>query len=352
MTADLPQQTAERVPKVTVMMCTRNRQENLLPAVQAVLACDYDDFELIVLDQSDDRSTSDALKALRADDHRLGYVRLDFAGKPRALNVGLSLGRGEYFLLTDDDCEPEAGWINAMVGAMREDPTLGCVFGDVSAVEHDLTQGYIPVCRIERRAKITRLADFVPVPPRGLYGMGANMGFPASALRTVGGWDPCIGPGARFGSGDDMDMSVRILRADYAIGFLPESRVLHYGMRKWSSGWNDRQRTGFGLGAIFAKHLRSGAIFNGALAAMAQNTSKALMRAIRRERHIGIAYPIGWLKGVGTGLRYPLDRTSNQFVLGSDSSVKSHGDQFASIEFGMSPSLRNPSSLRGSRKFA
>jgi glycosyltransferase involved in cell wall biosynthesis len=318
-------------------MCTRNRQGNMLSAVCSVLACDYEDFELLVLDQSEDRSTEEALMPLGERDQRLRYFHLDFVGKPCALNYGLERAQGEYILLTDDDCEPHSSWIKTMVSGLRDDPGLGCLFGDVSAVKHDPAQGYIPVCRITRPARITRLSELVPVPPRGLYGMGANMGFCRALLKDLGGWDPCIGPGSRFGSGDDIDMSVRILRAGYAIGFSPDSRVFHYGMRKWSNGWDDQSRIGSGFGTIFAKHLRSGAIFKGSLEAMASASGKVLGRVLRRERHIGMAFPVGWLRGVGRGLRHPLDHDSGNFVFGKAASSE-RDVQFARIEFGMDSS--------------
>src|SRR5690606_22368170 len=87
----------------SALICTRNRPEGIVRAVRSLLA-GSDEFELIVMDQSDGPETEQALAPL-AGDRRLRYVRSQTRGKGAALNEGLRLAQGDVVVCTDDDCE-------------------------------------------------------------------------------------------------------------------------------------------------------------------------------------------------------------------------------------------------------
>jgi GT2 family glycosyltransferase len=53
--------------------------------------------------------------------------RIAVSGTPTALNAALAEAKGRFLLLTDDDCEPQPGWIEAMT-APFENAKIGCVF--------------------------------------------------------------------------------------------------------------------------------------------------------------------------------------------------------------------------------
>jgi len=259
------------------------------------------------------------------------HVRLPFSGKPRALNAGRRQARAPYLALTDDDCEVNHGWLTAMVAAFEADPRVGCVYGDVAPGPHDRSQGFIPNCRIARPDKIERLTDFLTMPNWQHFGIGASMGLRASVLERIGGWDECIGPGTKFGSGDDNDIAVKVLRAGQRIAFLPDASVVHHGFRFWKSSKADAKRTGFGLGAIFAKHLRCGAIYPGAFRAVTNSLKVVGSRALRGERPLGLAYPTSWVRGAVAGLSHPIDRISNSFVPQSDEEGRRHSGKVAEV---------------------
>jgi GT2 family glycosyltransferase len=301
-------------PEVSILVCTRNRRDNVVPTVRSIQECGYSSFELLILDQSDDESTKESLAKICADDPRVRHLHLPRPGKPEALNEGLRQARGPYVLLTDDDCEARVGWIEAMVGALREDSRVGCVYGSVEAAPHDAGQGYIPAREITEAHSISSLGEFLTMPGWENYGMGANMAFRSEALRTLGGWDVCVGPGAKFGSGDDNDVAVRVLRAGYRIAFCPSARVVHYGFRLWKSNRRDLSRRGFGLGAVVAKHMRCGVVFSGGLRAARYEAKQCVTRMSRGERPRGVTFLAGWVRGFWAGLRHPIDRRTGLFV--------------------------------------
>ncbi len=96
------------LPAVSIVIPVRNEERNLEQALQSVLALDYPDLEIIVVN---DRSTDDTgaiLEKMAERDARLAVVTLDdlpagWIGKPHALHVGAQQARGEFILFTDAD---------------------------------------------------------------------------------------------------------------------------------------------------------------------------------------------------------------------------------------------------------
>jgi len=317
----LPSVQSVQMPPVSVIVCTRNRSEGIVLATRSIQRCKFRDFELLIIDQSDDDETERALLPLCSADQRLRYLRMDVPGKPGALNRGFGLARGKYLLLTDDDCEVSEGWIDALLAAFEADPRVGCVYGEVTAGPFDPAQGYIPECRIEQAHTIYRLRDLLDTSTEhwSNFGIGASMALRADVVAEIGGCDPCIGPGAKFRTGDDIDIAVQVLRLGYAVHFLPAASVVHHGFRYWSSSKADVERSGFALGAIFMKHLRCGTFFRGTAVGVVGMVWTAAKRAVRGQRPLGTAFPIGWASGAAAALAHRVDQRSNQFVtLGQD----------------------------------
>jgi len=293
-------------PKVTVLVCTRNRRDNVLPTVRSIQACGFSNFEVLILDQSDDSGTADALASVCSEDPRVQRLKLERPGKPMALNEGLSKARGAYVLLTDDDCEVRPGWIETMVAELVRDPLVGLVYGTVEAGPHDPSQGYIPAREITRAHFISSLSEFLTMPGWENYGMGANMAFRKEALVKVGGWDDCIGPGAKFGSGDDNDVAVA--RLDRRI-----SGQLFTGCARrpfWAAVLEEHAErfwrgVDLGWGLWLRSILRCGVVFTGGLRAVSYEARQCLERMARLERPRGVTFLSGWARGFLAGMRQP-----------------------------------------------
>jgi len=320
-------------PLVSVLVCTRDRSDGVEAAVRSIQRSTFTDFELLIIDQSDDDRSKQALAPLCQADPRLTYVRRSVPGKPGALNQGFGLARGKYLALTDDDCEVSAGWIQALVDAFEAEPHVGCVHGDVSAGPHDPTQGYIPVCRIERAHTISGLGEFLDSSQADWtnFGIGASMALRADVVEAIGGCDPCIGPGTKFRTGDDTDIGVQVLRLGYAMHFSPSAGVVHQGFRYWASSKADVGRSGFAQGAIFVKHLRCGTFFRGSMFGVLDNVTTIAKRALRGERPLGAAFAIGWARGALAGLTHRIDRRTNQFVALDDAEARSFAHHIGEV---------------------
>lgn len=95
-------------PVVSVIVAARNEQRNIREALQSLLALDYPDFELIVVNDRSEDATGRILAELAARDHRLQVVAVQelppgWLGKNHALWVGSCRAQGELLLFTDAD---------------------------------------------------------------------------------------------------------------------------------------------------------------------------------------------------------------------------------------------------------
>jgi glycosyltransferase involved in cell wall biosynthesis len=94
--------TQDDPPLISALVCTCSRDRLVANTVSSILANTHPNFELIVVDQSKDNETREALRPFT--DRRLKYLKSATIGKGNALNVGLRETRGAVVAITDDDC--------------------------------------------------------------------------------------------------------------------------------------------------------------------------------------------------------------------------------------------------------
>jgi glycosyltransferase involved in cell wall biosynthesis len=114
-------------PVVSVVMAAKNYARFLPVAVESVFAQTFDDWELLVIDDGSTDHTPAAVRPFLPD-RRVRYFRSDKLGQPRAKNLGVRLGRGEFvaFLDADDAWEPTK--LGKQLALFRDRPEVGVVF--------------------------------------------------------------------------------------------------------------------------------------------------------------------------------------------------------------------------------
>ena len=105
---------------ISIIICAKNEFDNLRKNLPSILAQNYFNFEVIVVnDQSSDQSAI-FLEQLAAKNKHLVVVDIDdfvthTAGKKFALTLGIKTAKHEYLLLTDADCLPNSkDWVKQM----------------------------------------------------------------------------------------------------------------------------------------------------------------------------------------------------------------------------------------------
>ncbi len=96
------------LPRLSVVVPARDEGSTIGRAVGSLLAQDYPDLEIIVVDDRSSDATGDVLRELAAKDTRLLVLRVDelpagWLGKNHALWRGADRASGEWLLFTDAD---------------------------------------------------------------------------------------------------------------------------------------------------------------------------------------------------------------------------------------------------------
>lgn len=90
------------MPKVSIIIPTHNRAQDLKKCLESVLAQTYQDFEIIVVDDASEDNTSTVISALA--DQRIKYIcREKKGGAAAARNTGIGASKAEFVAFQDDD---------------------------------------------------------------------------------------------------------------------------------------------------------------------------------------------------------------------------------------------------------
>ncbi len=293
---------------MSVIICTRDRGDTLLPAVQSVLKDISDDgsAELLVIDQGGDSGVADLLAPILAKDSRLRYFHETTVGLSTARNAAMRVARGELVAFTDDDCTVEPGWSAALKETFAARPEVGIIFGHVERAEHDASKGFLPGFKA-REGLLTRKRVFSGT---SRWGIGANMALRRVAWERIGPFDELLGAGAPLKSSEDLDYVLRALHHRIGIYHSGRARVIHYGFRPQALVAGLIKGYALGCGAMYAKHVRSGDLFVTVLMVVDNGRTawNIFRNALRGQRPIGANILIYGMKGIWRGLRLPLDR--------------------------------------------
>jgi glycosyltransferase involved in cell wall biosynthesis len=234
--------------RISVIIATRDRPDQLARCLASVLACDHDSFEVVVVDQS-------VPPAPVPDDDRVVHIVTPTTGKSAGLNIGLAAASSDLLAFTDDDCTVPADWLERVEDVFARHPDVAMAFGELRPIPHDPSEVFVTPVELQefRVVRNTRAAHV-----RG--GAGANMAARRHVFDAIGPYDERIGPGSEFHACEEYDVYYRTLAAGRAVAFTPEVTTTHWGVRSYADGTGQllKRRYAYGEGAVIGKHLRMG----------------------------------------------------------------------------------------------
>lgn len=193
--------------KVSIVIPTYNHARYVRYAVESAIHQEYENLEVLVIDDGSNDGTAELLKPYRSN---INYIYKQNGGTPSALNFGLSRATGKYVCwLSADDVFIE-GKVAKQVRLMESDPNLGFSYTSFEVIDangikqYDVNSAYYP----DKQEMVTKLME-------GCFINGSSVMMRSSALKEIGYFDESL-PQAH-----DYDLWLRILR-HYNCGFLGE----------------------------------------------------------------------------------------------------------------------------------
>lgn len=290
---------------VSAIVCTRNRGGRIVATLKSLLANTHPSFEVIVIDQSTDDATANAI-APYIEDTRLRYLPTNTRGAGHARDLGLRAARGEVVAYTDDDCTVPTDWLEKMQNIFEVYPHVAVAFCNVLPAPHDPTLGFVPAYERSEDKIVRTMWDKCRA-----RGIGAGMAVRRVAALQIGGFDHCLGPGSPFPACEEGDLAMRALLSSWWLFESSQIDVLHDGFRTWKEGKAMNRRNWIGIGAAYVKPFKCGQWSAGIVVAyesFIMALIKPLSQVFRLRKPQGIRSFYHFWVGIVHGLRQPVDR--------------------------------------------
>lgn len=254
-------------PKVSIIVPVRNAERTLRTTFEYLLEIDYPaaKMEILIADGGSNDKTVDITKEFMKKHAFIHLVEIPNCKSPgHARNAALKAVKHDYVLFTDGDCAPNKDWAYASVAPFEKDAKIGGVGGEVltlRAEPDNFTENYCeqvrflsPVgrCGLTESGYMPTVSKWLPHEVNGgdasPFFATANFCVSKKAIDAIGGefWDEP--------TGEDVDFSLRIIKAGYVLYFAKEAVVKH--MHRVDLKSFNKQWYGYGYGhpLLISKH--------------------------------------------------------------------------------------------------
>jgi GT2 family glycosyltransferase len=200
------------MPKVSVIIPTYNRYKFLSEAIESVLNQQYQDYELIVVD---DGSTDDTAQIAQKYNSKISYIYQENRGVSAARNRGLACSSGEYLCFLDSDDVWQPGKLKTQVEFMERHLEYQISYTDEVWIRNGV--------RVNQRRKHRKYGGWI-LP----YCLPLCIISPSSVMIKRGLFDVVGKFDESLPACEDYDLWLRIAR-DYPIGFIEQPLIIKRG---------------------------------------------------------------------------------------------------------------------------
>ncbi|MBO4850565.1 MAG: glycosyltransferase [Prevotella sp.] len=203
--------------KYSIIIPVFNRPEEVDELLQSLAAQTERDFEVIVVEDGSKRPCSDVCERY-AGNLDLHYYNKENSGPGQSRNYGAERARGEYLIILDSDVVLPEGYLAAVDEELEA--SGADAFGGPDSAHPSFTD-------VQKAISYSMTSFFTTGGIRGgkkkldkFYPRSFNMGIRREAYLSLGGFSKM-----RFG--EDIDFSLRIVKAGYKCRLFPTAWVWH-----------------------------------------------------------------------------------------------------------------------------
>ena len=234
-------------PMVSILIAAYNEEDHIANTIKGCLAIDYDDFEIVIVDDGSSDNTPRILRRY-ADRKQIRVIRKQLnEGKAMALNDFIPHTRGEIILTIDADAVPDPQILKRMVPHFQS-PRVGAVTGNPRVANRRSFLSKIQAIEFTSIVSLQRRGARVWGKVLAISGVvGA---YHKSALLDVGMYSPDMAT-------EDIDLTWKLQIRHWDIRYEPRAIVWMRVPVSLRGLWHQHMRWARGLAQVMLRHGRT-----------------------------------------------------------------------------------------------
>lgn len=233
--------------RYSIIVPVYNRPDEVDELLESLTKQTETDFEVIVVE---DGSSKPCFVVCQKYTDRLDlhYFLKENSGPGPSRNYGAKHARGEYIIILDSDVVLPEGYLAAITAELDREPTDA--FGGPDRAHSSFTP-------VQKAISYSMTSFFTTGGIRGgkkkldkFYPRSFNMGIRRDVFERLGGFSKM-----RFG--EDIDFSIRILKAGYKSRLFPEAWVWHKRRTDFRKFWRQVYNSGIARINLYKRHPES-----------------------------------------------------------------------------------------------
>lgn len=203
--------------KISLILATVGRVSEVNVFLDSLVHQTYKNFEIILVDQNEDNRLENTINQYRIL-FEIKHIKSE-KGLSKARNVGLRHASGDIYTFPDDDCWYANDLLKRAVMLLNEHPTWDGFTGKCENGKGQST--------VTRWINSARYIDSINA---WRTTTSISIFLKRNVIKTIGNFDVTLGAGAStmWGSGEDIDYIIRVVKNGYRIFYEPSFIVFHH----------------------------------------------------------------------------------------------------------------------------
>ncbi|MBW3019419.1 glycosyltransferase [Candidatus Woesearchaeota archaeon] len=227
------EQKARRFPKVSICVPCWNEEKTVLNTLSSLLALDYPDTEILVVDDGSQDNTAKIVADFAKGHSNVFLIRKENGGKPSAVNAAIDRASGEFFSVVDADSFVAKDSLKLLIPYF-DDPKCGAVTPRILVAK--------PKTFLERVQYFEYLlANMLRKALHNLGTLCITQGvlstYRLSTLKEIGGF--CK---TRDNLTEDLEVALRLKSNGYYVAMETKAKTYTYAPNTLTALWRQRVR--------------------------------------------------------------------------------------------------------------
>jgi GT2 family glycosyltransferase len=201
----------------SIIIPTFKRADEVIECLESLTQQTYTKFEVLLADGTPGESLEKYILPYQQK-LDLHFLYEEYLGVSEARNLGATKARGDYFIFLDSDCIFPPNYLELVNASLTKNYLDE--FGGPDAAHQSFTT-------LQKAISYTMTSIWTTGGIRGqkkhvgqFHPRGFNMGISRKAFEAVGGY-------STFKCGEDIELSIRMIKAGYKVDLIPEAFVYH-----------------------------------------------------------------------------------------------------------------------------